>query len=144
MCCDRVCIDLPLHYVQFPLLYSCTQQVRLGWDFIAKASASICCRQLFRHMAEYSLPADDASLRWLAVADSELPLCHQRSVAIASNFIARGDVVVQPSAHCFKRGIAFASGLVWFVNGSTFVSATNPTSQKILVTKGTMLAYVTK
>ena len=146
MCTARVFIDGLLHYVQFAVLSSCAHQLILGWDFLSTANASICCRERVLHMTDtdYALSADDKPLRLLAVEDTELPPGHQRIVTIASDVIDYGDVLVLPSARCLARGIAFASGLVRFHDGCGLLYATNQTSEKILIPKGTTMACVTE
>lgn len=87
---------------------------------------------------DHSLHADDAPLRLLAAEDTEIPPGHQRIITIPSDVIDRGDVLALPSERWLTRGIAFATGLVRFADGSAHLCAAN-ISQKVLTSKGATL-----
>lgn len=144
-CTVRVSIDGIVHYIQFAVLSPCSHQLILGWDFLASASAAICCGQGVVHMTDtdYSLGDEPYQpLRLLAAKDTELPPRCQQILTITSDAIDHGDVLVLPCARWLTKGIAIVSGLVRFDNGSALLEARNTTPEKILLPKGTTLACV--
>lgn len=143
LCTARVLIDDILHHIQLAVLSPCAHQLILGWDFLSSASAAICCGQRVVHLTDtdYLLGEDRYTpLRLIAAEDTELPPGRQRIITIMSTDIDHGDVLVLPSSRCLHKGIAFAPGVVRFYNGSALVTATNATSEKILLPQSTTVA----
>lgn len=113
----------------------------LGWDFLSDAAAFISCRQRLLHMSETGDVDNRAQSRHRLrnVSDCVVSPGHEQLLMVASDVIDSGDVLVSPTARYLSKGIALASSLVRFINGTALIAVLNITDEPILLPKGAVV-----
>lgn len=146
-CTARVLIEDVVYAVEFIVISSCSHEVILGWDFLARHDAVIHCARAELELSPISdmTLADNASFanKLLVRHDTNVPPNSSVIVSMHCSSLSDAIALLSPSGHFYTRkGLLLPFATVNVKQGSTAIFVCNPFSYPVMLLQGECLGHV--